>query len=75
MPLLTNDISDYRGNKILVGLSSANIVLFLLAKLYYMKLNQQKDRKWNALSQDQKSEYLATNKDTGLKKMNVRFVH
>jgi hypothetical protein len=75
MPLLTCYISDYRGNKILVGLSSANIVLFYLAKLYYVKLNQHKDSKWNLLSDAQKSEYLAVTRDTGLKKRNVRFVH
>jgi len=65
----------YRGNKILVGLSSANIVLFILAKLYYVWRNQQKDKKWNALSDSQKADYLATTKDSGLKRLNVRFVH
>ncbi len=59
----------------LVGISTANIVLFFLAKVYYIKRNQQKDRKWNALSEDQKVEYIATTKDTGLKRLNIRFVH
>lgn len=75
MHLLSCYISDYRGNRILVGLSSANIVLFCLAKLYYVKVNQRKDSKWNFLSDIEKSEYLAVTRDTGMKKRNVRFVH
>jgi hypothetical protein len=73
--LLIRYISDYRGNKILVGLSSANIALFLVAKLYYVRLNQQKDKNWNLLSDAEKFEYLALTKDTGMKKKNIRFVH
>ncbi|EXJ92391.1 hypothetical protein A1O3_00941 [Capronia epimyces CBS 606.96] len=63
----------YRGNRILVGLTSANIVLFVLAKLYYIKRNQQKEKKWRALSQSERDNYLTTTTDTGTKKLNIRF--
>jgi hypothetical protein len=66
---------DYRGNSILVGLSAANIVLFFLAKLYYIKRNQAKERAWNNLSEHEKINYLATTSDTGMKRLDVRFAH
>ncbi|KAL6242759.1 hypothetical protein RBB50_010405 [Rhinocladiella similis] len=65
----------YRGNKILVGITSANIVLFYLAKWYYIKRNQQKDKQWKALSDFDQANYLSTTKDTGTKRLNVRFAH
>lgn len=66
---------DYRGNKILVGLTAANIVLFLLAKLYYMKRNQQKEKRWMSLSDFDQANYLSTTRDTGTKRLNIRFAH
>ncbi|KAK5271459.1 hypothetical protein LTR96_003284 [Exophiala xenobiotica] len=65
----------YRGNKILVGITSANIILFFLAKLYYVKRNQQKERKWNSLSDFDRANYLSTTKETGTKRLNIRFAH
>ncbi|KAI1610260.1 major facilitator superfamily domain-containing protein [Exophiala viscosa] len=65
----------YRGNKILVGLASANIVLFFLAKLYYIKRNQQKERQWRLLSDFDQANYLSTTKDTGTKRLDIRFAH
>ncbi|KIX10472.1 uncharacterized protein Z518_01555 [Rhinocladiella mackenziei CBS 650.93] len=65
----------YRGNKILVGITSANIILFFLAKLYYIRRNRQKERKWNGLSQSEREQYLSATTDTGLKKLNIRFAH
>ncbi len=66
---------DYRGNKILVGITSANIILFFLAKLYYIKRNQHKESKWNSLSDFERANYLSTTKDTGTKRLNIRFAH
>ncbi|KAI1628953.1 major facilitator superfamily domain-containing protein [Exophiala viscosa] len=65
----------YRGNKILVGLASANIVLFFWAKLYYIKRNQQKERQWRLLSDFDQANYLSTTKDTGTKRLDIRFAH
>lgn len=74
--LATNLFSvDYRGNRILVGLTSANIIIFILAKWYYIRRNQQKDNKWNKLSSSEKENYLSTTNETGTKKINIRFAH
>ncbi|KAH8660742.1 major facilitator superfamily domain-containing protein [Tricladium varicosporioides] len=65
----------YHGNKVLLSIVSVNIILFVLAKLYYIKRNQMKDRVWTSLSEEEKTAYLATTKDTGSRRLNVRFVH
>ncbi|RFU34241.1 hypothetical protein B7463_g2082, partial [Scytalidium lignicola] len=62
----------YRGNKILVGMSSANIVLFILTKIYYLYINRQKERKWKAMTEDQKIDYLTSTTDSGSKKLNFQ---
>lgn len=59
----------------LLGLCSANIAIFVLAKLYYIKRNQAKEKRWNELSDSEKVTYMATTKDTGSRRLNVRFVH
>jgi hypothetical protein len=70
-----NSCPDYTGNKVLLGLCSANIAIFVLAKLYYVKRNQAKERSWNKLSDSEKSTYMETTTDTGSRRLNVRFVH
>lgn len=72
---IANSFSDYTGNKVLLGLTSANIVIFVLAKLYYIKRNEAKERAWNKLSESEKSTYMETTTDTGSRRLNVRFVH
>lgn len=59
----------------LLGLCSANIAIFVLAKLYYVKRNQAKERGWNKLSESEKSTYMETTTDTGSRRLNVRYVH
>ncbi|RDL39789.1 Uncharacterized protein BP5553_04129 [Venustampulla echinocandica] len=65
----------YNGNKILLGICCANIGLFGLTKLYYVKRNQRKAKAWNKLTEDEKVNYIATTKDTGMQKLNVVFAH
>ncbi len=52
-----------------------NIVLYLFTKAYYVFRNRQRDRKWNAMSEDERLEYLATTKDQGNKRLDFRFQH
>lgn len=52
-----------------------NIFLFYAAKAYYIRRNKQRDAVWNALSQTEKVEYIATTKDEGAKRLDFRFVH
>ncbi|CZR68109.1 related to permease [Phialocephala subalpina] len=64
-----------RGNKILLGICCFNILMFYLAKLYYIMRNRSRDRIWNAMSAEEKVNYAATTKDEGAKRLDFRFAH
>jgi len=56
-------------------LAVTNIVLYLLTKAYYVLRNQQRDRRWNALSEAQQLDYLSISTDAGNKRLDFRFAH
>ncbi|OQE44798.1 hypothetical protein PENCOP_c002G05110 [Penicillium coprophilum] len=64
-----------RGNRTLVGLAVSNFFIYLLTKAYYVWRNQSRDNKWNALTDDEKIQYVATTKDEGNKRLDFRFAH
>ncbi|TPX11535.1 uncharacterized protein E0L32_007746 [Thyridium curvatum] len=64
-----------RGNKNLLGVLFGNIGIYLLVKVYYVWRNKSRDKKWNAMSEEQQLEYLATTKDEGNKRLDFRFQH
>ncbi|CEJ58530.1 Putative Permease of the major facilitator superfamily [Penicillium brasilianum] len=64
-----------RGNRALVALVVTNIFIYLLAKAYYVWRNNSRDKKWNAMSQQEKVNYLATTKDEGSGRLDFRFAH
>ena len=64
-----------RGNKVLLGIVVGNLVLFALAKLYYIIKNRSRARIWDAWTQEEKAHYLATTTDKGNKRLNFRFEH
>jgi len=72
----TNDAPYYhQGNRVLLGLNIINIALFYLAKLYYVKRNKYRERIWNAMTAEQKEEYINTSTDRGNKRLDFRFAH
>ncbi|KAH8894645.1 MFS general substrate transporter [Thozetella sp. PMI_491] len=64
-----------RGNRILLGITSANIILFYLVKAFYIWRNKARDRKWNALTAEQQEDYVINTTDEGMKRLDFRFVH
>ncbi|KAI4864316.1 MFS general substrate transporter [Hypoxylon rubiginosum] len=71
-----DDKPEYRrGNKQLVAICVANIVIYALAKLYYIWRNKQRDRDWNAMTKEQQMHYLETTTDEGSKRKDFRFAH
>ncbi|KAK0717876.1 major facilitator superfamily domain-containing protein [Lasiosphaeria miniovina] len=64
-----------RGNRQLLAITCMNIALYLLVKVYYIQRNKSRDRKWNAMSTDERLEYLATTEDKGNKRLDFRFQH
>lgn len=64
-----------RGNSVLLGLVISNMVIYVFTKLYYIWRNKSRDRKWDALTDEQRQEYLDTTTDEGNKRLDFRFHH
>lgn len=70
------DAPRYRdGNKNLIAITCYNIVLYLLTKAYYVLRNRSRDRKWDAMTEEQKKHYLDTTTDEANKRLDFRFAH
>lgn len=65
----------HRGNSVLIGINALALVLFIFARLYYTWRNHTREKKWSAMSQDEKHEYLKNTKDEGNKRLDFRFSH
>ncbi|KLU82225.1 hypothetical protein MAPG_01300 [Magnaporthiopsis poae ATCC 64411] len=64
-----------RGNKILLGITCLNIVLFYLVKAFYIWRNRVRDVKWNGMTAQERQHYQLTTTDEGMKRLDFRFVH
>ncbi|KAM0708624.1 hypothetical protein Q7P35_005276 [Cladosporium inversicolor] len=63
----------HRGNETLIGIDVLAIVLFVGAKVYYVWRNKQKEAKWSAMGEEEKSDYVANTKHEGNKRLDFRF--
>ncbi|KAI1650287.1 MFS general substrate transporter [Daldinia loculata] len=71
-----DDKPEYRrGNKQLVAICAANIVIYILIKVYYIYRNKQRDTDWNAMTREEQIHYLETTTDQGSKRKDFRFAH
>lgn len=64
-----------RGNRTLLILAIINIFLYLGTKVYYLKRNGDRDKKWDIMTHDEKLNYLTTTVDEGNKRLDFRFAH
>ncbi|CAI7591859.1 unnamed protein product [Penicillium glandicola] len=72
----TDDQPYYRrGNKILLAIVAWNVCVTIFIKFYYIRRNKTREQIWNAMSSEQKNEYLSTTKDEGNKRLDFRFAH
>jgi predicted MFS family arabinose efflux permease len=65
----------HRANHRLLYIVCGNLVLWAIAKAYYVARNRSKARRWDALSPEEKDHYLSTTKDEGNRRLDFRFVH
>ena len=73
---LDDDRPQYRrGNQNLVIINFLAIAIFLFTKAYYVWRNRQRDRAWNALSDEQKADYVKHTKLRGSRRLDFRFAH
>ncbi|KAI1085799.1 MFS general substrate transporter [Whalleya microplaca] len=64
-----------RGNRILLGITVFNIVLFYVVKAFYIWRNKLRDRRWNAMTPEEQENYALSTKDEGMQRLDFRFVH
>lgn len=64
-----------RGNRQLFILAIALFPLLLLVKAYYIYRNKQKDTIWNAMTAEEKDDYMKNSTDEGNKRLDFRFAH
>ncbi|KAK6436770.1 hypothetical protein LTR95_007034 [Oleoguttula sp. CCFEE 5521] len=65
----------HRGNSVLIAIACLAIALFVFAKFYYVLKKKTRARKWDAISPEQKQDYLDTTKHQGNKRLDFRFAH
>jgi hypothetical protein len=65
----------HRGNTVLICLDIVAILLFLLAKVYYVWRNKTRTAKWDVMGEDERTHYLETTTDEGNKRLDFRFDH
>ncbi|KAI1127074.1 major facilitator superfamily domain-containing protein [Nemania abortiva] len=61
-----------RGNSILLGILSLNIVLYIVAKSYYIWRNRSRARKWDQMTPEERLVYLVDHQDKGNKRLDFR---
>ena len=59
----------------IIGIICYNIVLFVGAKIFYVRVNSRRDAIWSAMTKEEKEHYCATTKDEGNKRLDFRFAH
>ncbi|KAI0461631.1 hypothetical protein LJB42_004702 [Komagataella kurtzmanii] len=64
-----------RGNKIILGITVFNCVFPFFTKAYYIMRNKQKEKKWNSMTKEEQIEYTTNTTDSGVKRLDFRFVH
>ncbi|KAK5994831.1 putative transporter [Cladobotryum mycophilum] len=64
-----------RGNKILLGITCFNIVLFYFVKAFYIWRNKVRDERWDAMTKEEQDHYSLNTTDEGMKRLDFRFVH
>ncbi|KAI0547943.1 major facilitator superfamily domain-containing protein [Xylaria curta] len=62
-----------RGNSILLGILGLNLVLYAVAKGYYVWRNRSRARKWDRMTPEEKLVYLSDHQDKGNKRLDFRF--
>ncbi|KAJ5306435.1 hypothetical protein N7508_005450 [Penicillium antarcticum] len=64
-----------RGNKVLIGIACWSMVMFVLAKYYYVWRNKKNAAVWDNMSSEDRQQYVAENRDLGNKRVDFTFLH
>ncbi|ESK92158.1 major facilitator superfamily transporter [Moniliophthora roreri MCA 2997] len=64
-----------RGNRVLIGICSMNICLYIGTYFFYKYLNYRRDKIWNSWSKKEQQSYIETTKDEGNQRLDFRFAY
>ncbi|KAF1948403.1 MFS general substrate transporter [Byssothecium circinans] len=64
-----------RGNSVLIAIACWNMVMFVGAKVYYVRVNRRREAVWGRMSREERETYLETTTDEGNKRLDFRFAH
>ncbi|KAK4034402.1 major facilitator superfamily domain-containing protein [Parachaetomium inaequale] len=71
-----SDKPYYRdGNTKLLAINILSILIFLLAKAYYVWRNQYKEAIWTGMTEAERADYVRTSGEKGCKRLDFRFAH
>lgn len=59
----------------IVAINCLAIALYVLARVYYILRNKQREMKWKVMSQEQRNDYIQNTTDQGNKRLDFRFAH
>ncbi|ODQ82292.1 hypothetical protein BABINDRAFT_169677 [Babjeviella inositovora NRRL Y-12698] len=72
----TKDLPLYHvGNRILFAFAVIMFPTLILTRYYYVWRNKKRDEVWNAMTEEEKEEYVEVNKHLGNKRLDFRFVY
>jgi hypothetical protein len=64
-----------RGNSTLLAINLLSILVFIMARYYYVWRNKQKRKVWSLMTEGQKAEYRKTSKRLGSKSLDFMFAY
>lgn len=62
-----------RGNSVLLGILSWNLIIYGAAKGYYVWRNKRRETRWSGLTSEEKLAYMESQEDMGSKRLDFRF--
>lgn len=65
----------HRGNTDLIGIAFGALFACILARQYYIWINKNREKKWNAMTIEEREEYLRNPPHDGNKRLDFRFVY
>ncbi|OWB81846.1 hypothetical protein B5S33_g466 [[Candida] boidinii] len=63
----------HKGNTVLFGLAAAMFPILLLTKAFYVFINLRREKKWQALTEEEKEDYIKNTTDEGSFRLDFRF--
>ncbi|KAI0869085.1 MFS general substrate transporter [Hypoxylon argillaceum] len=64
-----------RGNSVLFAINVLSIVLFIFTKFYYIWRNKQREKVWNAMTEEEQHAYISSTRLIGSRRLDFRFAH